>query len=114
MMLITKLLIAEVYLCFQLDGDNGDPEGAANEISGIVAGDPMGKDDNGVFGRFSTANFRIGGTVRKDSEDFLASATSPLPQSASARFSTTGTPPPSFTAETQKWPCVWPTNCDDF
>ena len=60
----------------------------------------MGKDDNGVFGRFSTANFRIGGTVRKDSEDFLASATSPLPQSASARFSTTGTPPPSFTAET--------------
>ena len=61
----------------------------------------MVKDDNGVFGRFSSAGFRIGGTVRKDSDDFT-SVNSPMPQSASARFSITGTPPPSFSAESYK------------
>lgn len=58
------------------------------------------KDDNGVFGRFSSG-FRIGGAVRKDSDD-VTSINSPMAQSASARFDAPGTPPPSFTAEPYK------------
>ena len=78
----------------KVDGDGGDQEGAANNSK---KGDSMVKDDNGVFGRFSSG-FRIGGAARKDSED-LISITSPLPQSASTRFDTAATPPPSFTAD---------------
>ena len=59
----------------------------------------MEKDDGGVFGRFSSSGFRIAGQARKESEDFATSAQSPPPNSASARFSMAGTPPPSFTAD---------------
>ena len=78
----------------QVESDGADPEGAAGNIK---KGDSVIKDDNGVFGRFSSG-FRIGGAVRKDSED-LISITSPLPQSASSRFDTAATPPPSFIAD---------------
>ena len=53
-----------------------------------------------MFGRFSSG-FRIGGAVRKDSDD-LISINSPVAQSASTRFEAAGTPPPSFTADPYK------------
>ena len=59
------------------------------------------KDDNGVFGRFSSGGFRIGGAVRRNSEDFT-SVNSPIPQATTARLSNAGTPPPSFTANPYK------------
>ena len=77
----------------KVEGDGGDQDGTAN----LKKGDSVIKDDNGVFGRFSSG-FRIGGAVRKDSED-LISITSPLPHSASSRFDNAATPPPSFTAD---------------
>ena len=81
----------------QVDSDGGEHEGTSNNLK---KGDSVIKDDNGVFGRFSSG-FRIGGAVRKDSDD-LISINSPIPQSTSTRFDAAGTPPPSFTADPYK------------
>ena len=87
-------MVIPKILHFKVDGDGADQDGTTNNLK---KGDSVIKDDNGVFGRFSSG-FRIGGAVRKDSED-LISITSPIPQSTSSRFDTAATPPPSFIAD---------------